>query len=238
MKIPFLDLNRQDESIHQEIMAEVSNVIEQRAFIQGPAMKRFEESFSQEHGAKISIGCSSGTSALTVLLKSLDIREGDEVLTVGNTFFATIESILLTGADFGLVDINPETHLMCPKDLKNKITKRTKAVVPVHLYGNPSKMDEIKSICDEHGLHLVEDCAQAHLATFQGKSVGAFGKGGTFSFYPGKNLGAYGDAGMIVTEHSELEERIRMEINHAEKLNTNMNSSQTTIVWMESRPLS
>lgn len=214
MKIPFLDLGRQDESIHQEIMSEISKVIEKRAFIQGPFMDEFEAEFSKNHGAKVSIGCSSGTSALTVLLKSMNIGHGDQVLTVGNTFFATVESILLSGADFGLVDIDPETHLMCPKDLEKKITSRTRAVIPVHLYGNPAKMDEIKKICQEYDLLLFEDCAQSHLGTYQGKPLGTFGVGGTFSFYPGKNLGAYGDAGMIITQDESIEKRIRMEINH------------------------
>ena len=214
MQVPFLDLKQQFHSLEGEIRQAIDEVLESQQFIQGPHCKRFAENFNQVHGSSYSVGCSNGTSAITIALKGLGIGAGDEVITVANTFIATLESIVEVGAKPVLVDCLPDSYLIDQSQLESKLTSKTKAVIAVHLYGNTIEMDRLVEFCVTHNLKLVEDCAQAHLAKFAGKPVGSFGQYGTFSFYPGKNLGAYGDAGLVVSESKERLDWASMYLNH------------------------
>lgn len=214
MSIPFVDLGAQYEQIKSEVQSAVMEVIESRKFIMGDYEKSFSEAFSKVHGTKYTVGCSNGTSAITVALRSLCIKPGDEVITVANSFFATPEAIVEVGAVPVLVDCEEGTYSIDPNLIESAITEKTKAIIPVHLYGNPCDMEKIKEIADKHDLKIIEDCAQAHLAHQNGKAVGTFGEFGTFSFYPGKNLGAYGDAGAVITQDEDLLKTATMNINH------------------------
>ena len=173
-------------------------------------MKNFEAAFGKLLGVKHVVGLGNGTDAIYVTLKMLGVGAGDEVITTAASWISTSETISQTGAKPIFVDIDPETSTINPKLIKAKITKRTKAIIPVHLYGQAAHIGEIKKICDDHNLFLIEDCAQSHLTEENGVYVGKFGIAGTFSFYPGKNLGAYGDAGAVITNDNALAEKIRM----------------------------
>lgn len=214
MNIPFVDLKAQYLSIKEEIDSITSQVISETAFIGGNYVKEFEKDFSEKYSIEHVISCANGTDAIYIALKSLGVGNGDEVITVANTWISTSETITLTGARPVFVDIDPETYNIDAKKIEEKITNKTKAIVPVHLFGHPAEIDTIKELCDYYKLFLVEDCAQAHFAEYKGKKVGTFGNVGTFSFYPGKNLGAYGDAGAIITKDSELAKKMRMYANH------------------------
>lgn len=214
MNVPFLDLKAQYRSIKDEVNERLYNVLEAQSFINGQETKTFEKEFSRVQGVKYTVGCSNGTSAISASLRALGIGKGDEVITVSNTFFATVEAIVEVGAKPIFVDIDPETYLMDFSKIEGVISSKSKALIFVHLYGNPGKMDEVISLCKKFKLALVEDCAQAHLASFDNQLVGSFGSFGTFSFYPGKNLGAYGDAGAIVTSSEESAVKVRKYINH------------------------
>jgi dTDP-4-amino-4,6-dideoxygalactose transaminase len=202
-QIPFVDLESQYNSIKSEIHDKIIEILDSRAFIQGRFVEEFENDFASMHGSQFALGCSNGTSAICLALKSLGIGAGDEVITTAHTFIATGEAICHVGATPVFVDIDPDAYNMNPECVEKAITDKTKAVIPVHLYGNPCKMDEIMDIARRHGLFVVEDCAQAHFAKYDGKHVGTFGDMGTFSFYPGKNLGAYGDAGCVITQNEK-----------------------------------
>lgn len=202
--VPFLDLKAQYRSIKPEVDAAIMNVLEHAAFVAGPNVARFEEGFARLHHVPYCVGVNSGTSALHIVLMALDIGPGDEVIVPANTFFATAEAVSLTGARPVFVDCEETYYNLDPAQLEAAITPQTRAVIPVHLYGQPAEMAPIQAIAEKHRLHLVEDCAQAHLATYQGQSVGSFGVAGCFSFYPGKNLGAYGEAGAVVTRDEAL----------------------------------
>ncbi len=208
MKIPFLDLKAQYASIKGEIDEAIQGILDRTEFVTGPTVRAFEEAFAAAHDLPFCASCNNGTSALHLLMWAHDIGPGDEVITAANTFMATAGAIRLTGAKPVLVDVEEQGYNMDPALLEAAITTRTKAILPVHLYGQPAEMDEIKAIADKHGLLLLEDCAQAHLASYKGKKVGGFGAGGAFSFYPGKNLGAYGEGGAIVTRDKAVYERI------------------------------
>lgn len=214
MKIPFVDLRTQYISIKEEIDQAISKVIQKSAFIGGGFLQSFEQRFATYIGVKYCIGVGNGTDALFIALKVLDIDKGDEVITVANTFIATSEAITATGAKVVFVDINPETYNIDVTKIEEKITQKTKAVIPVHLYGQPAEMDSIMEVARKYNLYVIEDAAQAHLAKYKGKTVGAIGNIGCFSFYPGKNLGAYGDAGAIVTNNNELATKARMYANN------------------------
>jgi dTDP-4-amino-4,6-dideoxygalactose transaminase len=161
------------------------------------------------------VGCANGTSAITVALRALEIGPGDEVLVPNHTFFGTVEPVVEVGAVPVLVDIDPQYHQLDLEDAARKVTKKTKCIIPVHLYGLPEPMDQIMAFAGRHGLRVIEDCAQAHLAKWNGQPVGIFGDIATFSFYPGKNLGAFGDAGFIMTQNEKLFTWIKKYINHA-----------------------
>ncbi len=214
MKINFLDLKAQYFSIKSEIDKAIQNVIEDTAFVKGKYVEEFEKNFAKAIGVKHCVGVGNGTDAITIALKSLGIGINDEVITAANSFVATSEAITNAGAKVSFVDCHPETYTIDTSKIEEKITTDTKAIIPVHLYGQPAEMDEILAIAKKHNLFVVEDCAQAHLAEYKGKRVGSFGNISTFSFYPGKNLGAYGDAGAIVTNDDDLSKKSKMIANH------------------------
>jgi dTDP-4-amino-4,6-dideoxygalactose transaminase/glycosyltransferase involved in cell wall biosynthesis len=209
MKIPFVDLNAQYQSLKHEILPAVERVMETSQFILGKAVEDFEKKFADAHGMKHCVGVGTGTDALHVILWALGVGPGDEVITVPHTFIATAEGISLTGAKPVFVDVDPLTYTMDPNRLEHAITKKTKAILPVHLYGQPAAMNEIMAIANRHGIPVVEDACQAHLAQDQGKFVGQFGVAAAFSFYPGKNLGAYGEGGGVTTNDDALARKMR-----------------------------
>ncbi len=213
-KIPLIDLKRQYLSIKEEVDAAIQNVLDSSCFICGEPVESFEKSFAHLCGVNFGVGTSSGTTALHLALTTLGIGRGDEVITTANTFIATTEAISQTGARVIFADIDERTYNIDCKSFQEKITPRTKAVVPVHLYGQSADMEAIGRIANKHRLKLIEDASQAHLAEFNGKPVGSFGDCAIFSFYPGKNLGAYGDAGMVVTDDEVLAQKMRMLSNH------------------------
>ena len=208
--IPFVDLKAQYASIKTEVNAAIQGVLDSCQFTLGSEVARFEEEFAAYSGAKLGIGVNTGTSALHMALLAADIGPGDEVITVPFTFVATVASIYYTGATPVLVDIDPRTFTMDPAALEAAITPRTKAIMPVHLYGQCADMDPILAIARKHKLLVIEDAAQAHGAEYKGRRAGSMGDMACFSFYPGKNLGAYGEGGMVVTDNAEYARKIRM----------------------------
>jgi dTDP-4-amino-4,6-dideoxygalactose transaminase len=214
MTIHFVDLDAQYQSIKSEIHQAINNILENKDFIHGKSVDRFSKNFAKAQGASFSVGCANGTSAITVALRALGIGNGDEVITVANSFFATPEAIAEVGAKVVFVDCEADTYSIDVKKIEAKISSKTKAIIPVHLYGNPANMTEIMRIAKRHNLKVIEDCAQGHLATWNQTGVGSFGDLGTFSFYPGKNLGAYGDAGAITTNDEKLNQLVQMHVNH------------------------
>jgi dTDP-4-amino-4,6-dideoxygalactose transaminase len=216
MKVPFIDLKAQYESIKTEISHSIQQVLDNSAFAGGPYVEQFEKEFAAFCQCKYAIGVGSGTEALWLALLSLSIGQGDEVITVPNTFFATAEAINFTGARTVFIDIEEKTYNMDPSALEAAITPRTKAIIPVHLYGQMADMDPIMEIAQSHRLVVIEDACQAHGAEYRGKPAGSIGDAGCFSFYPGKNLGAYGEAGAIVINDAELDKKIRMLRDHGQ----------------------
>ncbi|MFN8445220.1 MAG: DegT/DnrJ/EryC1/StrS family aminotransferase [Caldilineaceae bacterium] len=214
MKIPFVDLHAQYLSIQTEIDRAIANVIGDTAFIRGKYVQHFEEEYAAAYGVKHCISCANGTDAIYIVLRMLGIGGGDEVITTAGTWIATSETITQTGARVVFVDVEDDYYCIDPTQIEAKITPRTKAIIPVHLLGQPAQIDTIADICQRHGIHLIEDTAQAHFATLHGQKVGTFGIAATFSFYPGKNLGAYGDAGAILTNDDALDEKCRIFARH------------------------
>lgn len=213
-RIPLVDLNAQYLSIRKEILEKIEEVLDSKAFIQGKYVKEFEQVYSELHENRFSVGCSNGTSAIALALWAVGVGSGDEVITVPNTFVATAEAINHVGAKPVFVDIDSETYSLDVSKLEAAITSKTKAILPVHLYGNPVDLDPLIKIAKEHNLFVIEDAAQAHFAIYKNKTVGCFGDLATFSFYPGKNLGAYGDAGLVLCKSKEQEKRIRYLVDH------------------------
>jgi dTDP-4-amino-4,6-dideoxygalactose transaminase len=208
--IPFVDLRTQYHSIKQEVDAAILGVLESCQFTLGSEVAAFEQEFAAYCGAAEGIGVNTGTSALHLALLAAGIGAGDEVITVPFTFIATASAIDYTGARPVFVDIDPRTYTMDPNAIEAAITPRTKAIVPVHLYGQAADMDPILEIARRHGLVVIEDACQAHGADYKGRRVGSLGDLGCFSFYPGKNLGAYGEGGMVVTDRPDYARTIRM----------------------------
>lgn len=206
MKVDFVDLKAQYQSIKSEMDAAIAGVLQSCAFINS---RSFEKEFAQYIGAKHCVGVGNGTDALFMAMKGLGLGPGDEVITAANTFIATAEGIGWTGATPVFVDCDPVTYNLDPALLEAAITPKTKAIVPVHLYGQPADMDPILEIARKHKLHVIEDCAQSHGATYKGRKAGTFGQAACFSFYPGKNLGAYGDAGAVTTDDENLATWVR-----------------------------
>jgi dTDP-4-amino-4,6-dideoxygalactose transaminase len=220
MHIPFVDLKAQYRAYKAAIDAAIASVIENTAFIRGTFVSAFEKAYAAKYGVKHCVSCGNGTDAIFITLKMLGIGAGDEVITTSNSWIASSETISLTGARPVFVDVEDDCYDLDAARVAAAVTPRTKAILPVHLLGQPAQMDVIIQIAQRHGLHVVEDCAQAHFATFGGRRVGTFGIAGTFSFYPGKNLGAYGDAGAIITDDDALAEKVRMFANHgADRVN-------------------
>jgi len=217
MKTPFVDLKAQYESIKEEIDQAISDVIFDSAFIGGKYLKTFEQNYANYIGTKHCIGVGNGTDALFITLKALGIKKGDEVITAANSFIATSEAITMTGAKVIFVDCDNDTYNIDVQKIEKAITKKTKAIIPVHLYGQPTDMDPILEVAQKYSLYIVEDAAQAHGAVYKSRKVGTLAPLACFSFFPGKNLGAYGDAGAIVTDNEELAERARMFANHGRK---------------------
>ncbi|RAP27560.1 erythromycin biosynthesis sensory transduction protein eryC1 [Candidatus Marinamargulisbacteria bacterium SCGC AG-333-B06] len=214
MSIPFVDLKKQYQNIKTDIDQAIQEVVENTAFIKGKYVSEFESSFARLMDVKHCIGVANGTDALYITMKALGIGPGDEVITVANSWISTSETISQTGATPVFIDIHPEFYTIDTDLIESKISSKTKAIIPVHLFGQSVDMDIITNLCKEHSLYLIEDCAQSHLAEHAGNKVGSFGIAGTFSFFPGKNLGAYGDAGGIITNDDEFATKARMFANH------------------------
>lgn len=214
MKVPFVDLKSQYLTIKKDIDSAIENVLNETAFIGGKYVKTFKEDFQNAYGVKHCIPVANGTDAIYIVMKMLGIGEGDEVITTANSWISTSETISQTGATPVFVDIDPQYYTIDPSKIKEKITSKTKAIIPVHLYGQMADITEIETICKAHNLYLIEDCAQSHFSALNGIKAGVIGIASTFSFYPGKNLGAYGDAGCILTNNSELAEKMTMFANH------------------------
>jgi len=216
MPIPFLNLKAQHQPLKAEILSAISEVIDSTAFAGGTYVTRFEEEFAAYCQTKHAVGVGNGTDALWFALLALGIREGDEVITVPNTFIATAEAITYCGAKPVFVDVDEETYTMNPRLIEKAITPRTKAIIPVHLYGQMADMDAIMEIARKHKLYVVEDACQAHGAEYKGRRAGSIGDIGCFSFYPGKNLGACGEAGASVTNSLELKNKMAMFRDHGQ----------------------
>jgi dTDP-4-amino-4,6-dideoxygalactose transaminase len=216
MKVPFLDLKAQINPIRAEIQQAINEVIDQTAFAGGPFVEKFEKEFAAFCGSKHCVAVGNGTDAIWLALLSLGIAETDEVITAPSTFVATAEAISFAGAEPVFVDIEPDTCNMDPGKIEKAITSRTKAIIPVHLFGQPADMDPILEIARRHNLVVIEDSCQAHGALYKGKKAGTMGVAGCFSFYPGKNLGAFGEAGAVVTDDGELARKIRIYRDHGQ----------------------
>jgi dTDP-4-amino-4,6-dideoxygalactose transaminase len=210
MSVPFVDLKQQYLSIKDEILAAVADVFESTQFVLGKEVVAFEQEFAGICGTAHAIAVNSGTSALHLALLAAGVGPGDEVITVPCTFVATVAAIGYTGAKPVFVDVDPVTYTMDPALIEAAITPKTKAILPVHLYGHPADMDPILAIARKHGLTVIEDAAQAHAAEYKGRRCGSIGDLGCFSFYPGKNLGAYGEGGLVTTSNPDYLRTIRM----------------------------
>lgn len=215
--IKYLDLQAQYRAIQPEIDAAIHEVIENSAFVLGKAVADFETSFAAYCHVDHCVGVNSGTSALLLAMRGLEIGAGDEVITAANTFIATVSAIALSGAKPVLVDVDPVSRNIDPERIEAVVTPRTKAIVPVHLYGRTADMDPILDIAKRHDLYVVEDAAQAHGAEYKGRRAGSMGVAAGFSFYPGKNLGAYGEAGAITTNNAALAARLRQLRDHGSR---------------------
>jgi dTDP-4-amino-4,6-dideoxygalactose transaminase len=205
-----MDLKQQYLGIRDEILSAVDSVFESTQFVLGKEVAAFEEEFAGYCGVPHAVAVNSGTSALHLALLAAGVGPGDEVITVSCTFVATVAAVVYTGAKPVFVDVDPVTYTMDPGQIEAAITPRTRAIVPVHLYGNPADMDPILEIARRHGLTVIEDAAQAHGAEYKGRRCGSMGEMGCFSFYPGKNLGAYGEGGLVTTGNPELARKMRM----------------------------
>jgi dTDP-4-amino-4,6-dideoxygalactose transaminase len=212
--IKFLDLKKQYNDIKEEIDEAIKNVINETAFIGGKYVSKFEEEFAQYQDAKYCIGVGNGTDALEISIEALNLESESEIIVPANSFIASSEAVTKTGHKVVFCDCDEKNYTISIASIKEKITKKTKAIIAVHLYGHPCDMDAILHVAREYNLKVIEDCAQAHGAEYKDKKVGAMGDIGTFSFYPGKNLGAYGDGGAIVTNNEKLAKKCRMIANH------------------------
>lgn len=214
MKVPFLDLKAQYQSIKEEINPKIQEILENASFILGKAVNEFENEFAKAHSVKSCICVNSGTAGNHLALWSLGINSQDEVIIPANTFIATAWGATLCGAKPVFVDCDPVTYNINPEKVEAAITSRTKAIVAVHLYGQPADLDKLREISKKHNLFLVEDCAQSHIAEYKGKRVGGLSDIASFSFYPGKNLGAYGEGGAVTTNDEELAKKVKMMRDH------------------------
>ena len=216
MSVPFVDLHAQYETIADELKASVLRALDSQVFVLGPDVEAFEEEFAAYCGVRHAVAVNSGTAALHLALLALGVGLGDEVITVANTFIATAEAISAAGATPVFVDIDARTDLIDPALIEAAITPRTRAIMPVHLYGQVAEMDAIRGVAGRHGIAVIEDACQAHGATYKGKRAGSLGAIGCFSFYPSKNLGAIGEGGMAVTDSPELASAMRTLRDHGQ----------------------
>ncbi len=214
IKIPLVDLKTQYKSIKWEIDQAIAKIFTHTNFIMGEEVEKFEWKFAKWLRIKYCIGVSSGTDAIHLALIALGIKPGDEIITTPHTFTATVEPVIWLGAKPVFVDIDPKTYTINPNLLEKVITKKTKVIIPVHLYGHPADMDPIIKIAKKYNLKILEDAAQAHGTEYKGKKVGTLGDAAIFSFFPGKNLGAYGDAGAVVTNSQTIAQKIKLLRNH------------------------
>lgn len=210
MDIPVFELKKQFQSIRNDIEECIKNVLSSGFYILGKNVSAFEDEFAKYCGVKYAIGVASGTDALKIAVRACGLKKGDEVITSPFTFVAASDAIYYSGAKIVFADIESNSYNIDPKEIKKKITKRTKAILCIHLYGNPCNMEAITKLAHQHNLKLIEDCAQAAGAEYGGKKVGAFGDAGCFSFYPTKNLGAYGDGGMVITNNIQIADEVKM----------------------------
>jgi dTDP-4-amino-4,6-dideoxygalactose transaminase len=253
MKIPFVDLHAQYLTIKPEIDSAIAEVIAQSAYIRGPHVDAFEEAWARTLGVKRCVSCADGTDAICIALRGLGLKRGDEVITSAHSWISTSEAITAAGGRIVFCDTDEETFTIDPTEIERRITPATVGIVPVHLYGQAADMGAIMAIARKHNLWVLEDCAQAHLAKYDGQCVGTFGNAGTFSFYPGKNLGAYGDAGCVVTNDDRLADWLATFARHGGKgdhvvagINSRMDGLQAAIlnaklphlpVWTQARRL-
>ena len=238
-KVPFVDLHAQYLSIRSEIDAAIAGVIEQSAFVRGPYVERFEKQFAEFSQRKHCVSCANGTDSLYISMYALGVQPGDEVIVPAHTWISTAETVTQIGGTPVFCDTDRDTYTIDPKDIAAKITPRTVGIIPVHLYGQAADMAPIMDLATRHKLWVLEDCAQAHMATYRGQQVGTFGDVASFSFYPGKNLGAMGDAGAVVTNDASLAERMAMFARHGglskgehriEGINSRMDGLQAAIL--------
>lgn len=215
--IPLVDLKKQYKSIKSEIDNCIKDVLVNTSFIGGKIVTEFETKFKKYIGVNHCISCGNGTDSIEILLKALEIGKADEVIVPAISWISTSEAVSSVGAKPVFVDIDPDYYTIDLTKIEEKINKNTKAIIPVHLYGQPVDMIKLMAIAKKHNLKVIEDCAQAHGAEFSSKKIGSFGDCASFSFYPGKNLGAYGDAGAMLTNDSEIAEKARMIANHGQK---------------------
>ncbi|GAB4390023.1 MAG: DegT/DnrJ/EryC1/StrS family aminotransferase [Thermodesulfovibrionales bacterium] len=214
MTIPMINLKKQFEELRPELMEAVSQVLQSTQYVLGPKVSEFEARVAEYCGVPEAVGVASGTDALHIALDAAGVGDGDEVITTPFTFFATVEAIIYTGATPVFVDIRAEDFNIDPGAIEEKITPRTKAILPVHMFGHPADMEAIAGIAERHGLKVIEDCAQAFGASIGGRKVGGFGEAGCFSFYPSKNLGGFGDGGLITFKDGALAMKARRLRNH------------------------
>ncbi len=210
MQVKLVDLVAQYNQIKDEIDEAIHNVIDKGQFILGPANSEMEQNLAEYNGVKYALGCNSGTDALQLAMMARGYKKDDEIISIPMTFVATIEVMVLLGLKPVFVDVDPETYCIDPNLIEAKITDKTRAIIPVHLYGQSADMDPIMEIAGKHNLDVIEDCAQAIGATYKGQKTCTLGDAGCLSFFPAKNLGAYGDAGAILTDDDELAEKIKM----------------------------
>ncbi|HEY0376096.1 MAG TPA: DegT/DnrJ/EryC1/StrS family aminotransferase [Pyrinomonadaceae bacterium] len=214
MLVPFVDLQAQYRSIKAEIDGAVGRVLESASFILGREVEAFEAAFAEYVGARFCVGVSNGTAAVQLAVTACGLGAGDEVIVPANTFFASAEAVSTANATPVFVDADPVSYNLDVSKIEAAITKRTRAILPVHLYGQPADLDPVFEIAERHNLMVIEDAAQAHGARYKGRRVGALGRAGCFSFYPGKNLGAYGEGGAVVTNDAEVARRVRLLRDH------------------------
>ena len=244
--IPLVDIVRQDKKIQPQIISSIKKIIQKGDFILGDEVEKFEKEFAKYCGVKYCIGIASGTDAILLALRALGIRSGDEVIVPANTFISTVLPIIYLGGKPVLVDINPDTYNIDVSKIEEKISKKTKAIIPVHLFGQIAQINQILKISKKHKLFVIEDAAQAHGSTFKNRKAGSFGDIGCFSFYPGKNLGAYGDGGAIVSNNKLIAEKIKVLRNigqvkkyiHSEKgYNSRLDTLQAAVLRIKLKEL-
>lgn len=215
--IPMIDIKKQFEEIKDEIFEMLTGILDSSQYILGPRVKELEKNIAEYHGVPAAVGVASGTDALHLALHALGIGKGDEVITTPFTFFATAEAILYTGATPVFADIEHDTMNIDPTKIEEKITEKTRAILPVHIFGHPADMVKIAGIAKKYNLRIIEDCAQSFGAAINEKKTGSFGDAGCYSFYPSKNLGAFGDGGMIIVNDPSVDDRIRSLRNHGSR---------------------